>query len=36
MAPKVASVMAAELNRDIEWEIQQVSEYNAIASGYLL
>lgn len=36
MAPAVAGIMAAELNRDNNWEIHQVKEYTQIASNYLL
>ena len=36
MAPKVAGIMAAELGRDKNWEMQQVKEYTEIASGYIL
>ncbi len=35
-APRVAELLAAELNRDREWEIRQVEEYGTLASGYLL
>jgi len=36
MAPKVASIMAAELGRDKAWEQQQVKEYTDMAQGYVL
>jgi glycerol-3-phosphate dehydrogenase len=36
MAPKVASIMAAELKRNSDWERQQVKEYGEIASSYIL
>ena len=36
MAPKVASVMAAELKKDKSWEEKQISDYTEIASAYIL
>ena len=36
MAPKVASLMAAELGRDVAWQQRQVEEFVAVANGYLL
>ena len=35
MAPKVAQVMANELNRDKKWEDNQVDDFIKIAEGYL-
>lgn len=35
-APAVARVMAGELGRDGAWEQRQVSDYAAVAAGYLL
>jgi len=34
MAPKVAALMAAELIRDIAWQVRQVSEFTVVARGY--
>lgn len=36
MAPKVASLMAAEMQKDQEWEKQQVAEFTDLAGHYLL
>lgn len=36
MAPKVASIMAAELNKDAAWEQEQVDDFVKLAEGYLL
>lgn len=36
MAPKVASIMATELNKDDSWERQQVHDFVKLAEGYLL
>jgi len=36
MARKVASVMAAELKKDADWEKQQVKDYCEIAGSYIL
>jgi len=36
LAPVVASVMAAELGRDKNWEQQQVKEFTELAKGYIL
>jgi len=36
IAPKVAKRMAKELNKDSEWEKQQVEEYTAIAKRYII
>ncbi len=35
MAPRVASLMAAELGRDEEWQRRQVEEFRKIAGNYL-
>ena len=34
-APKVASLLAAELGRDAHWQEQQLADYRALAAGYL-
>ena len=36
IAPKVASIMAKELNKDSEWETLQVKDFEKVASKYLL
>lgn len=36
MAPKVASVMAQELGKEVSWEKEQVETYNKIAANYIL
>lgn len=36
IAPAVASIIAAELGKDKEWEKKQVENYNAIAQNYIL
>jgi len=36
MAPKVANIMARELDKDETWEKQQVEEFVALAKGYIL
>ncbi len=36
LAPRVASVMAAELGRDKTWEEQQVKEFTELAKGYVM
>jgi glycerol-3-phosphate dehydrogenase len=36
MAPKVASIMASELQKDKSWEEQQVSDFTEIAKSYVL
>jgi len=36
LAPKVASIIAKELNRDRNWENQQVKEFHGIAIHYLV
>jgi glycerol-3-phosphate dehydrogenase len=36
LAPKVAEVMAAELDRDKNWVRQQVDEYTEMAKGYVM
>ncbi len=36
MAPRVASLLAAELGRDEAWERAQVQEYTELAEGYLV
>jgi len=34
-APRVAAVLAAELNRDPDWQVRQVESFQTLASGYL-
>lgn len=36
MAPKVASLMAKELNRDTDWANQQIEAYRELAGTYIL
>ena len=36
MAPKVAEILAKELNKDKQWINQQVDDYNTLAKGYSL
>ena len=36
MAPKVASIMAKEMNQTKEWEEQQVKDFVDLAKGYIL
>ncbi len=36
MAPKVAAIMAAELQRNSEWEKQQIEDYTELAQAYVL
>jgi glycerol-3-phosphate dehydrogenase len=36
MAPSVASIMAQELNKNKEWEEEQVREYTSLAKNYYL
>ncbi|GGW24815.1 glycerol-3-phosphate dehydrogenase/oxidase [Arenibacter certesii] len=36
MAPKVAEIMALEMNKDLDWQKKQVTAYNAIAAQYVL
>lgn len=36
MAPKVAAIMAAELQKDKDWEAKQVREYTEMAKSYVL
>ncbi len=33
-APIVAGLLASELNRDKQWEEQQLAEFRALAAGY--
>lgn len=35
MAPTVASIMAKELNKDKDWEINQIEEYSSMAKNYI-
>ena len=34
MAPRVASILAREMNRDAAWEAGQVAEFLAVAAGF--
>lgn len=36
IAPLVAKIMANELKKDKQWEIDQIQKYNKLAKGYLL
>lgn len=36
MAPQVASILKKELGKDDEWEQNQIKEFMALASGYLI
>lgn len=36
IAPKVAAIMAKELNKDLDWETRQVQMFTEQAKGYLL
>ena len=36
IAPKVASVLAAELGKDKTWEQAQIADFNRLARGYIL
>jgi glycerol-3-phosphate dehydrogenase len=36
MAPEVARLMASELNKDTEWQAEQVSAFNKVAKNYIL
>ena len=36
LAPRTASIMAAELGRDRSWEEQQVKEFTEMAQGYVI
>jgi len=36
MAPKVASLMARELNLEIGWEVEQIKLFTELAKRYLL
>jgi glycerol-3-phosphate dehydrogenase len=36
MAPRVAAILAAELNRDERWQADQVNEFDQTAKGYLV
>ena len=36
MAPRVAELLAAELGRDEAWQAEQVTQFTALARGYLL
>ncbi|MBI3785612.1 MAG: glycerol-3-phosphate dehydrogenase/oxidase [Deltaproteobacteria bacterium] len=35
MAPRVAALMAEELERDADWQLQQLESFRALARGYL-
>lgn len=36
MAPKVAEIMAKELNKDQDWIDQQIKDYTKLAQGYII
>jgi glycerol-3-phosphate dehydrogenase len=36
MAPKVAAILAGELQKDKNWEEQQIQEYTELAKGYII
>jgi glycerol-3-phosphate dehydrogenase len=36
MAPRVAKLLARELNHDVAWELVQVDEFRRLAAGYLV
>lgn len=36
MAPKVAEIMAKELERDTSWMMEQVTEFHAVAQGFMI
>ena len=36
MAPRVAAILTAELNRDEHWQANQVNDFNQTAKGYLV
>jgi glycerol-3-phosphate dehydrogenase len=36
IAPRTASLLAAELGRDAAWAADQVADFRALARGYLL
>jgi len=36
LAPRVASILASELDRDKKWEQEQVKEYTELASAYVM
>jgi len=36
MAPAVAAIMAAEMNKDITWQQKQVKDFMQVAQHYLL
>lgn len=36
MAPKVAAILAVELQKDKNWEEQQIQEYTEMAKGYIM
>lgn len=36
IAPKVASIMAEEMGKDLSWEKEQIAEFKGIARNYLL
>jgi glycerol-3-phosphate dehydrogenase len=36
MAPEVARLMASELNKDTEWQTEQVNAFNKVAKNYIL
>lgn len=36
IAPRVAELLAAELGRDADWQVEQVRDYRRLAAGYLV
>jgi glycerol-3-phosphate dehydrogenase len=36
MGPEVARLMAEELNKDTEWQTEQVKAFNKVAGNYIL
>jgi glycerol-3-phosphate dehydrogenase len=36
MAPKVAEILAKELNKDKQWISNQVEDYTQLAKGYIM
>jgi glycerol-3-phosphate dehydrogenase len=36
MAPRVAALLAAELDHDKKWQVQQVEKFNLLADGFLV
>jgi len=36
MAPRVAAILAKELDKDEKWQADQIQKFNQAASGYLV